>query len=198
MEDIYRFKNLESDSARIGNLARQLVRDYYVSSRILIGKSLLVDKEPLEPVALPSKKYERFLVNVRRLFPESKILLAIRDPVATISSMSQRTWGDSLSSMETRNFTIEEYAHNWCSCADLILRYFSDPRTYIVQFGRLMNDSTNESKRILDFLSIPNGGSFEPRRTSDISFNEEETDRILRLVQPQLDLLDAQRISDLK
>ena len=196
MEDIDRFKGLARDGARIITLARRLVLDYYAGSRILIGKRLLVDKEPLEPVAFPSREYGRFLVHVRTLFPGSKILLVVRGPVATIWSMSQRTWGESLVNMESKRFTIEEYAQNWCSCADLILQYWSDPRTCIVQWERLMNDPETESKRILAFLHVRKGEVFQPRQTKDIGFNREERDTILRLVQPKLDLLRAQGISD--
>lgn len=56
MEEIYRFQNLDRDSATIVNLARHLVFDYYSSSRVLIAKKLLVDKEPLEQIAFPSKR----------------------------------------------------------------------------------------------------------------------------------------------
>jgi hypothetical protein len=100
--------------------------------------------------------------------------------------------------METRRFTIEEYIENWCSCADLILQYCSDPNTYIVQFGRLINDPENESRRILDFLNIRKGNSFQPRQTSEIGFSKEEREKILHMVRPQLELLNAQGISDLK
>jgi len=53
IEEIHRFKNLNRDSAAIVSLARHLVFDYYSSQRILLGKRLLVDKEPLEPIAFP-------------------------------------------------------------------------------------------------------------------------------------------------
>ena len=198
MEEIYRFKNSDRGSATIVNLARHLVFDYYSSSRILIGKRLLADKEPLEPIAFPSKEYGQFIINVKRLFPESKLLLAVRDPIATIWSMIGRTWGESLTNMESKRFTIEEYTENWCSCAVLILQYCSDPNTYIVQFGRLINDPENESRRIFDFLDIRKGNSFQPRQTKEIGFSNEEREKILHMVQPQLELLNAQGISDLK
>jgi hypothetical protein len=198
MEEIYRFRDLDKDSVTLVDLARDLVLDYYYSSRSLIGKRLLVDKEPLEPIAFPSKEYGQFIINVKRLFPESKLLLAVRDPIATIWSMTGRTWGDSLTNMETKRFTIDEYIENWCSCADLILHYWSDPNTYVVQFGRLINDPANESKRIFDFLNIREGSSFQPSQTSEIGLSNEEREKILRMVQPQLALLTAQGISDLK
>jgi hypothetical protein len=132
------------------------------------------------------------------LFPESKLLLAIRDPIATIWSMTRRTWGNSLTNMETKRFTIEEHQENWSSCADLVLKYCSDPNTYIVQFGCLVNDPENESRRIFDFLKIRKGKSFQPRQTKEIGFNNEEQEKILRMVRPQLELLTAHGISDLK
>lgn len=198
MEEINRFQNLERDSATMVKLARCLVLNYYSSSRILIGKRLLIDKEPLEPIAFPLKDYDQFLINVRRLFPESKLLFTIRDPLATIWSMTRRTWGESLTSMEAKRFTIEEHQENWSSCADLVLKYCSDPNTYIVQFGRLVHDPENESKRIFDFLNIRKGSPFLPRQTKEIGFNSEELEKTLRMVRPQLELLDAQGISDIK
>jgi len=198
IEEIHRFKDLDRDSAAIVSLARQLVLDYYSSSRTLIGKRLLVDKEPLEPIAFPSKEYGPFIINVKRLFPECKLLLTVRDPFATVWSMAGRTWGESLTNMETKSFTIEEYTENWSSCADLLLQYCSDPNTYIVQFGRLINDPENESRRIFDFLNIHRGSSFQPRQTNEIGFSNEEREKILSMVQPQLALLTAQGISDLK
>ena len=198
MKEIYRFQSLDRDSETIVNLARRLVFDYYSSSRVLTGTRLLVDKEPLEPIAFPSKDYEKFLINVRTLIPKSKLLLAIRDPVATIWSMTRRTWGESRTNRETKRFTIEEHQENWSSCADLVLKYCSDPNTYIVQFGRLVHDPENESRKIFDFLKIRKGNSFQPRQTKEIDFNNEEQEKILRMVRPQLELLTARGISDLK
>lgn len=197
MEEIHRFASLDSDSKTIISLARHLVYDFYSSSRIIIGKRLLVDKEPLEPIAFPSKEYGQFISNVRELFPESKLLLAVREPIATIWSMRGRDWGSSLTNMQSKRFTLEEYVENWCSCADIVLKYCSDPGTYVVQFGRLVNDSENESRKVFDFLDISRGNPFQPRETSEIGFTEEERERITRLVRPQLEALGARGISDL-
>lgn len=197
MEEICRFRNLENDSEMIFGMARNLVADYYSNARILIGKRLILDKEPLEPTAFPSKGYRQFIGNVRRLFPESKLLFAIRDPIATVWSMSRRTWGSSLTNIEPRRSTVEEHTENWCSCADLILQYCSDPEAYIVQFGRLVRDPEIESRRVLDFLNIPNGNSFQPKQTKETGFSDAEKEKILSMVQPQLELLNAQGLSDL-
>jgi hypothetical protein len=197
MKEINRFQNLYKERAKLIDLARQFVQNYYSSSRILIGKRLLIDKEPLEPIAFPSNDYGEFIINVKTLFPESKLLFIIRDPIATIWSMTQRTWGESLTIGSNKTFSIEEHIKDWCSCADLILQYRSDPNTYIVQFGRLNHDPKNESRRILDFLSLRKGSSFQPRRTQESGFGNGERDEIVRLAQPYLELLRAQGISEI-
>jgi hypothetical protein len=198
MEDVERFQNLDRNRVTILKLARRLVLDYYSSSRILVGERLLIDKEPLEPIAFPLKDYGRFLVNMRKLFPESKLLLALRDPVATVWSMTRRTWGESLTAAEAKRFPIEEYQENWASCADLVLEHCSDPNTYIVQFGRLVHDPIHESRRILEFLEIRKGRPFEPGKTKEIGFNSEEKEKILGAVRPQLERLKARGISELQ
>ncbi len=84
VDEAFRFKNLESNSAEIMKMVRRLVYDYYSRSRVLLGKRLVVDKEPLEPIAFPLKDYMQFLATTRMIFPNIKFLFAIRDPVATI------------------------------------------------------------------------------------------------------------------
>ena len=111
--------------------------------------------------------------------------------------MRGRTWGTSLTNAKTRRFTIEEHIENWRSCATLVLLYSSDPNTYVVQFGRLVNNPENESAKIFDFLNLREGDSFQLRQTSNIGFSNEEKEIILSRVQPQLELLTAQGISDL-
>jgi hypothetical protein len=197
MEEAFRFKNLDDDGEKITKLARRLVFEYYSSSRILLGKKLVVDKEPLEPIAFPSKEYAEFIINVKKLLPDVKLLFAIRDPIATVWSMSQRTWGESLAAPESQRFTLEEYAENWCSCAHLAAQLFSDKNTYIVQFGRLVNDPGNESRKIFNFLNIRNGFPFQSRQTHEIGFSNDERRKILQIVQPQLEELKCQGMTNL-
>jgi hypothetical protein len=194
MDEVHRFRNLEKDCAIIAKLARRLVFDYYSGSRVLLGTRLLVDKEPLEPIAFPSRDYDKFLLNVRTLIPKSKLLFVIRDPIATIWSMSRRKWGMSLTERVSKEFSLEEYIDNWCSCTKLILKYKSDPNTYIVRYERLIANPENESQNIFNFLNI-SGSSFQPRQTKEIGFSNNEREKILQMVQPQLDLLNAQGIS---
>lgn len=194
MEEIDRFQNLHRNSAVIAKLASRLVCDYYSTSNTLIGKRLVVEKEPLEPTAFPAKDYHKFIVNCRTVFPHSKLLFVIRDPMATIWSMSSRRWGESLVNQEAKDFTLDEYIENWCSCVELILSYQSDSNSYIVPYGRLVKDPQTESGRICDFLKIRYSDSFQPRQTKEIGFSDYERGKIMLQVQPQLDLLASRGI----
>ena len=197
LEEALRFKNLQVNSDEIVGLARNLVQDYYSTERVLMGKNLVVDKEPLEPIAFPSKEYRRFIVCFRRLFPNAKLLFAIRDPIATIWSMSQRAWGESLTVPDARCFSLEEYIENWCACAELVSTYTDVEKVYVVQFGRLVRDADNESKRILDFLGLRMETPFQPRRTHEIGFGSNDLEKIQQSTAPYLENLRQRGITDL-
>lgn len=197
MEEIYRFQKLEKNKKDLLDMARCLTNEYYRGQRVLLGRSLIIEKEPLEPIAFPDKQYKIFLENVRILFPESKFIFMIRDPIATIFSMKQRKWGLSLKNSELRSFTLEEHIENWCSCIDCILLYTDDPNTYICQFGKLLKDSEDESKKILDFLKVSKGKQFQPKQTKTIGFSQEERELILERSRPQIEALHARGICDL-
>lgn len=197
LEEAHRFHNLEKEIAKIELLVRKLVYDYYIDSRFSLGKKLIVDKEPLEPIAFPSRDYAKFVANVRKFLPEAKLLLAIRDPFSTIWSMSRRTWGESLSDEQQHRFTLQEYIETWKAGAEIIIQYHELPNVYIVQFGRLVNDAENESKKIFDFLKLRDGVSFKPRETNEVNFNIEDRELILRAVSPVLEKLTSLGIKDL-
>lgn len=195
LEEAFRFKNLAKDNSEIADLVHQLVAAYYSKSRVLMGGKLVVDKEPLEPIAFPSKDYAQFIFNYKKIVPNGKLLFAIRDPLATIWSMSQRAWGESLTVNVSKKFTLEEYAENWCACADLALQFQNDANVYIVQFGNLIKDPVNESKRIFDFLHIRNGNPFQPRPTHKIGFSPMEEERVLNIVRKQIEALSLHGIT---
>src|SRR5262249_36588664 len=60
---------------------RLLYADY--ARACLRWRRILVDKETLEPVARPHGRPAASLRSVRTLFPQSKLLFIIREPVAT-------------------------------------------------------------------------------------------------------------------
>lgn len=194
MEEVDRFHHLNRDRIMLSRLARRLVLGYYARSKVLVGTRLLIDKEPMEPIAFPKTDYGRFLKNVRELFPESKLILLVRDPVATIWSMTRRTWGESLRGGGDRVFTLMEHIENWCSCADLILDYGSDPGTLIVPFGRLTEEPEDESRRIFEFLGIRIGKPFRPQPTKTSGFDPESLAAIETATRSRLERLEARGI----
>lgn len=196
VEQAGRFRTLEQDRQDLVSMARRLACEYYGSRSIMLGRSLIVEKEPLEPIAFPDKRYNTFLDHVRTVFPGARFLFMIRDPVATVFSMRQREWGQSLKTAEPRTFSLEEHVENWCSCVDCILRYADDPDTYICQYGRLINEPERESRRIFDFLDLHNGKLFQPRNTKTVQFSEQERLLIMDRARPQIDALYARGISE--
>jgi hypothetical protein len=197
LEQIDRFHSLKRRDEMLILAARQLVYGYYARSKILLGRGILIDKEPLEPIAFPDKQYDKFLENVRALMPEAKLLFMIRDPLATVWSMTQRTWGTSLRNARLRTYSIDEHTENWCACAEIIVRQSPHPNTYVCQYGRLIADPKGESARMFEFLNIK-GRAFEPRPNNKIpGFNPEEREWILRATHDRRERLFAQGITDL-
>ena len=68
---------------------------------------------------------------------------------------------------------------------------------YVVQFGRLVNDAENESRKIFDFLKLRDCVPFRPRETNEVNFDIEERDLILSAVSPHLERLMSLGIKDL-
>jgi len=194
VREVLRSRDLSQDDAALMELARTLIHDYYNYSRILWGKTLIIDKEPLHPTAFPTQDYEEFIQNIRHLLPGIKLLFMIRDPLATIWSMRQRKWGYSLTDFEPKEYSLEEHIGVWCANADLILKFHADPDVYVCPFGELVNQSQHQSQKVLDFLNIKNGKMFQPRPTQSIGFNQAHKDLILDTVQSRLDLLQQANI----
>jgi len=198
LQEVSRFRHLKADEKIFVDMARQLVHGYYRRAGVLLGRSLLVDKEPLEPIAFPDKDYKTFLVNTRKILPETKFLFMIRDPIATVWSMTQEKWGYSLTDGEPQKLPVDEHIENWKACADLLIEYSADASAYICQFGRLVTEPERESSRIFDFLQVRRGEPFRPNPTDKIGFSDKERELIQRLARPQLDALRAHGITDLQ
>ncbi len=153
---------------------RRAVFDYYAERSHYVSSPVIVDKEPLEPIALPEQDYADFMANVRAVIPDSRFLLMVRDPVATVWSMSQRQWGYSLTDAPLRTFTLDEHIANWCACADIVLAWASDPNTYVCQYGRLTMRPEEESARVAAFLGLRDIVPFQPRPSADPQFEPDD------------------------
>lgn len=194
VDEVERLEALFDKRLLLLTLIRRLLYTYYARSRYVVGK-LAIEKEPLEPMAFPDKGYERFLRNIRLIFPEIKLLFIIRGPVETIWSMRQRQWGYSLTDKKLRTYSLEECIRNWQACAELIAKYASAQNVYVCKFERLVANPVAESRRILDFLSIRATTMFQPRATSVCGFSETDQEFIVRETEPQREML-ADKIPD--
>lgn len=188
LEETNRFKSFR-DNEKSVSMGRNLAYDLYWKRCKMIGINLLVDKEPLEPIAFPDKNYALFLQNYRLLFPEGKLLFIIRDPFAVIWSMNERQWGVSLKDYTPHSFSLEAYVQNWCDCTDLILEYASDDKCYISSFEKLVNNPREESDRIFEFLQIKDGHPFQPRPVKTVEFEKHEKTLIEENTRPQMNEL---------
>lgn len=130
-------------------------------------------------ITFPEGDYPEFIRNVRRLFPETKLIFMVRGPLETIWSMSQRKWGQSFSSGDLRTIPLEAHVQNWNACMEVIAAYQADPNVYVSSFEKLITEPAAESARIRDFLGLGPGPAFTPRETKTPGFSADEQAQIL-------------------
>ena len=167
IEEALRFQNLNNNKENYLPMVQEMIYEFYRNQCVFFGRKLILDKEPIEPLAFPSKKYKEFLKNIRILMPEAKLLLMIRDPLSTVWSMTQRKWGFSLTEKNSlKVFDLSEHIDTWCAAADIALDYNSDPNTYICSYSKLISQPQKESLDILNFLGVQCGKTFKPKISS--------------------------------
>jgi hypothetical protein len=187
-DEVEKFHDLYANRIVLIDMIRKFFYTYRARDKILWRKQL-VEKEPLEPIAFPDKRYREFLENLRTIFPDIKLLFMLRDPIETIWSMRQRPWGFSLKSKKLHEFSLEECIDTWNTNADIICDYVSDSNVYVCMFERLISDPKEESRRIFKFLSIRDGRQFQPKPTKTPGFSNDEREFILQKTNPQRELL---------
>ena len=150
----------------------------YYANFGLTGGKLLIDKEPLEPVAFPERDYCDFIINMKLLFPRLRLIYIVRHPVATIWSMRQRKWGFSLKDREPWDLDLDECIEIWKDNAKLILNSPVDD-CFLCKFEDLVNTPQKASKALLDYLGMSYGKVFTPRPTKIPAFIPDEQEWIL-------------------
>jgi len=178
-----RFRALHGRLDRVVAHTRRLALSLYADERLLAGR-VLVDKEPLEPVAFPSGDYEDFMRHVDLLFPERRLLLLVREPVSTVWSMRNRRWGESLVEREQAEWSLETSIEVWRANARMALDRRSDPQTLVVRFEDLVDRPAEESKRIGNFIGL-DVTAFEPRPTKEVAFDPGAREAILEATGPE-------------
>lgn len=188
LEQIRRFNSLRNEDALLPT-TRGFVYHYY-ARRAFLWRKLLLDKEPLEPIALPDENYAQFINNMRWLFPGLKLLFIIRHPLPTIWCMRNRQWGYSLAAGEPRMFTLPECVRIWKANASLIAQNDACTDIFICKFEDLVANPANMSVQILDFLEITRGTTFVPRQTRDVQFQEDVVAYVLHETAEERQLLN--------
>jgi Sulfotransferase family len=179
MTQVNRFRSLDGSRRDVAiRSLRQLVNRYY-ATHALVWKRVLVDKEPLGPINLPDGDYSAFIDNVGVIFPASKVLILVRDPLATVSSMMNRRWGYSLRSGTVGDMSIDKAIETWNSCADIALSHHGKPTTHVCRFENLISHPERESRKIWQFLSIDTNRVFEPRTTGETGLSASQSDYVL-------------------
>ncbi len=172
-EFLQAFDRLGHKSAK-RRLIRTVLRtvSHHYATRIPIWGQLVVDKEPLEPIAFPDLSYKDFVEHVRLLIPETKLLLVIRHPVPTVWSMRNRQW-------RSKWLSLEECIRIWKDNAGIISSYTGHPNVYVCRFEDLVSRPEDVSHAILRFLGVRNGSIFVPKPTKEVALTHEEEAEII-------------------
>ena len=139
---------------------------------------LLLDKNPLSLNALPV---------IRRLFPKSKIILAIRHPCDVVLScyITNFKLNDGMSNFLRLDTTAELY--------DLSFRYFEKARDLIglpvhtVVYENVIEDRERELRALLDFLSLDWSDDVLDHETTALNRGRIKTASYAQVAQPIYD-----------
>ncbi|HEV3059704.1 MAG TPA: sulfotransferase [Vicinamibacterales bacterium] len=147
VEEAKRFKSTFEEWPLLRERLRAFTFDLYAG-----GTRLVVDKEPLEPVAFPAGDYAAYLSNMVHVL-DARFVFMVRDPVVTIGEMIVRLWGYSLTAGEPVGMTIERAISIWKDATKLALERVG--RTSRLQsYERLVADPRRESIAICKFLEV--------------------------------------------
>lgn len=140
---------------------------------------LLVEKEPMEGIALPDARYAEFLRHARELFPALRVVIMLRHPVATVSSMRARRWGYSLASGELRDLSVEEAIDTWRATAALAHALRDDPAVCLCRYELLAQDPATVGRAVAAHLGIVSPTRFVPSAARASVLTETEATTVL-------------------
>lgn len=191
LQQVDRFSTLHEARAHCLAAQRGLVHDWYARERWLVRR-WIVEKEPLEPIALPDGDYDRFLAHVRELFPAARFIGLVRDPLPTIWSMRQRTWGTSLAHADPHlEWSIERCLEVWRANVQLLARLRTEPHVLVCRYETLIADPVDTSRRLAQFLALRRHHPFIAQPASTVGFHAAERARILDATQAERHLLSS-------
>jgi hypothetical protein len=188
LDQAERFESLSTNLGAIVRETRTLVLRGYAETQWLAGR-LLIDKEPMAPIALPDDDYERFLRHVGLIFPHRRLILMVRDPVATVWSMRKRKWGYSLTSGTLVEWPLDTCIDVWRRNARIACDHLHEPSTLVCRFENLVEHPVEESERIRRFLALRGSQSFASSPTKTIAFPDHDRAAILAATEKERRLL---------
>jgi hypothetical protein len=188
LDQAERFESLSTNLEVIVRETRALVLRWYSESQWLAGR-LLIDKEPLAPLALPDDDYERFLRHVALIFPDRRLILMVRDPVATVWSMRNRKWGHSLTNRTLVEWPLEQCIDVWKRNARIACAHLHEPSTLVCRFENLVRHSAEESERIRRFLGLRGSQDFVSTPTKTVAFPDHDQAAIRAATEEERHLL---------
>jgi hypothetical protein len=194
MREVQRLRSLDREQDDLHKRLRHMVFGHYAHRCHYAFEDILVDKEPLGPIAFPDRDYTDFLRNVRALVPGTKLVLMIRDPVSTVWSMRQRKYGYSLTSQELRTYSLDEHVADWCAGADAVLEFVAAPDVYVCSFQRLTAEPEAESRRLAAFLGLDDFQPFVTKPTKEANFSEEELTLVASKTEERVEALAARGV----
>ena len=172
-QEVERFQKLTERAADLHQSLRENVFRFYASQNV-VWRRLVVDKEPLEPIAFPEGNYAQYVRFLLDVFPYIRIVFVEREPVHTVWSMLARTWGKSLADAKKVTWSLEDCCQIWRENHELALAYVGHPQVTLCRYEELVQSPQQESQRISDFLQIRLGRPFQPREGAKLGFSEQE------------------------
>ncbi len=144
-----------------------------------LSTRLLVEKEPLEPIALPDERYDVFVRHALDVLPALRIVFMLRHPVATVSSMRNRQWGHTLTSGEVRDVTVDEAIGTWRANAALAVALRATPAVHICRYEHLVANREQATHAIGAHLGLDPIKPFRPRQARANVLSDAEVQHVL-------------------
>lgn len=178
LTEVHRFSDLHKRREELTAAARRLVIGYYAAHARIWGR-LIVDKEPLEPIAFPAEDYGEFLDSLWALLPAVRVVCMMRHPVNVIWSLTQRQWGYSLTEPRLRDFTVDEGIALWKKNVVVADAVRSREGTVVLRLEDLVEHPDRVSGELRAFLGIKRLSTFEPQPRAQPGFGVAEIQRII-------------------
>jgi hypothetical protein len=137
------YRSMEK-TERMSNIRRRY-KDAFLSFRNSKSNSLLIDKHPMNI---------RFLPFLQKIFPNSKTIVMMRNPIECIFSCYRTSFemNPAMSLMQSLDDLVELYGVSFSS--DVISR-FEDPDVMVIKYETLTEDTRTTLQEVMKFLEKP-------------------------------------------